>query len=223
MALAYELAEQGAMSEQDDSHWHKNYLKQLRDALMPTESEQINARSTSPLAHATPQFRRENEEPPAASSESDPRATGQVERKDLDGAAVSIGFPTLAAFRRHPLRYHSDSRSAFHWNPTRDADATEHQQKAQQPQEVTTSPSTITPVVEEPIEQEVKTYGQCAAVMAHSARMQLLRHKPKRANSELSKHSAGSGANEKRKSLKQLLEDEVFEEQIETILQQELE
>ena len=46
MALAYELAEQGAMSEQDDSHWHNAYLKQLRDALMPPESEQTNAQST---------------------------------------------------------------------------------------------------------------------------------------------------------------------------------
>ena len=234
MALAYELAEQGAMNEEDDPDWHKNYLKRLRAALMP--AEQIVARSTSPLLQATPpRAKREfgvgvGVGGLPASSASGARMIRHVERMDLNESQMSELFPALTEFWRHQQRHRSlsRSRSPSPARRTRSRDRADDQQKPQRAQEVTTPPlrsPTRSPEAPEPVEQATKSFGQGAMILAHSARTQFLRQKQKHTAprvSDPSKRSVGVGLDDDRKSLEQILEEEVLEEQIEMIRQQEL-
>ena len=232
MALAYELAEQGAMNEEDDPDWHKNYLKRLRATLMP--SEQIVTRSTSPLLQATPpRTKREfgvgvGVGGLPASSAYGARMIRHVERMDLNESQMSELFPALTEFWRHPQRHRSRSRSrsSSPAKRTRDFDRADNHQKPQGVREVTTPPPPArTPEAPESVEQATKTFGQGAMILAHSARTQLLRQKQKRSAprvSDPSKRSIGVGLDADRKSLEEILEEEVLEEQIEMIHQQEL-
>ena len=248
MALAYELAEQGAMNEEDDPDWHKNYLKRLRAALMPAEHV---ARSTSPLLQATPpRTKRElgvgmgaggsgvgvGVGGLPASSASGARMIRHVERMDLNESQMGELFPALTEFWRHPqshrsrsrTRSHSRSRSQSPAKRTRDRDRADDQQRPQRVQEVTSPPApTRTSVAPAPesVEQATRTFGQGAMILAHSARTQFLRQKQKRTTprvSDPSKRSVGVGLDADRKSLEEILEEEVLEEQIEMIRQQEL-
>ena len=204
MALAYELAEQGAMNEEEDADWHKNYLKRLRASLMP--AEQTVSRSTSPFSHAAPRYQPEVEVLPAASTMSCARMITQVEHMELNEAQMSDIFPELTEFLRHLHRHQSDTFSQ---------NRTDSQQKL--PEITASASSTRTP--REPIERATNTLS-----VAHSASMQLLRQKQKRMasrDSDSSTRSNAKGSNN-RKLLDQILEGEDIEEQIEMIRQQEL-
>ena len=203
MALAYELAEQGAMNEEEDPDWHKNYLKRLRASLMPTE--QKVSRSTSPFSHAALHYNKsEVEMRPAASRLSFARMINQVEH---DEAQMSDIFPERTEFLRHSYRHQSDTYSQ---------DRTDSQQLL--PELTASASSTRTPT--EPVERAIKT----SSVAHYSAPMQLLRQKQKRTvrDSDSSKRLSAKVSNKDRKLLDQILEGEGLEEQIEMIRQQEL-
>lgn len=231
MSLAYELAEQGAMSEEDNPDWHKSYLKRLKAALMPQRDEHLATRSTSPLQLATPpRVRREIEMLPASatstSGASGARMIRQVERMELNDAQMSEYFPTLAEFWRHQQRHRSRSRSP---SPARRTHETDSQSKDREvPQRILDPTKQASPnrTPDEPPEHVTRAFGQGAMILAHSARTQLIRQKQKRttphASDSVSRRTIFLRAEEDRKSLEQILEEEVLEEQMEMIRQQEL-